>query len=147
LTKKKNYQIDIDLQDPTILTDNTRELGLVVVRGTSIMLICAEDGMEEIGTRDELNYIHLFIFPTSCSQSLLAAGIINGRPLLYFGETCDRIFFLNKKKIYFAHDLACPRRSNSSCFLFPWFFLLTDESGLLPAPLNKDSKSAGRRSG
>ena len=38
-----------DPQDLTRVTEQTRELGLVVCRGTLITLICPVDGMEEIG--------------------------------------------------------------------------------------------------
>ncbi|CAE7663839.1 LSM7 [Symbiodinium sp. KB8] len=37
-----------DAEDASILTDATRELGLLVCRGTSVMLVCPEDGTEEI---------------------------------------------------------------------------------------------------
>lgn len=37
-----------DPDDPYKLTDDTRELGLVVCRGTSVVLICPMDGMESI---------------------------------------------------------------------------------------------------
>ncbi|KAL1498015.1 hypothetical protein ABEB36_008878 [Hypothenemus hampei] len=40
------YQRDPD--DPYKLTEDTRELGLVVCRGTSVVLICPMDGMEPI---------------------------------------------------------------------------------------------------
>jgi U6 snRNA-associated Sm-like protein LSm7 len=34
--------------DPYRITDKTRQLGLTVARGTSVMLICPTDGAEEI---------------------------------------------------------------------------------------------------
>lgn len=37
-----------DLEDPYKVSDETRSLGLVVARGTSVMLICPVDGTEEI---------------------------------------------------------------------------------------------------
>jgi len=37
-----------DPDDPFKLTDDTRQLGLVVCRGTSVVLICPVDGMEAI---------------------------------------------------------------------------------------------------
>ncbi|ODM95136.1 U6 snRNA-associated Sm-like protein LSm7 [Orchesella cincta] len=37
-----------DPDDPMKLTDDRRSLGLVVCRGTSVMLICPQDGMEQI---------------------------------------------------------------------------------------------------
>lgn len=37
-----------DPDDPYKLTDDTRPLGLVVCRGTSVVLICPVDGMESI---------------------------------------------------------------------------------------------------
>ncbi|CAN0103110.1 unnamed protein product, partial [Sphacelaria rigidula] len=37
-----------DPADPYKLTDETRELGLVVCRGTQVSLISPTDGMEEI---------------------------------------------------------------------------------------------------
>ncbi|CAH0563880.1 unnamed protein product [Brassicogethes aeneus] len=37
-----------DADDPYKLTEDTRELGLVVCRGTSVVLICPMDGMESI---------------------------------------------------------------------------------------------------
>jgi len=37
-----------DPDDPMKLTDDRRTLGLVVCRGTSVMLICPQDGMEQI---------------------------------------------------------------------------------------------------
>lgn len=40
------YQRDPD--DPFKLTDDTRQLGLVVCRGTAVVLICPMDGMEAI---------------------------------------------------------------------------------------------------
>mmetsp|Transcript_100004 Transcript_100004/g.305697 ORF Transcript_100004/g.305697 Transcript_100004/m.305697 type:complete len:100 (-) Transcript_100004:153-452(-) len=37
-----------DPEDPYKVADETRSLGLVVARGTSVMLICPADGTEEI---------------------------------------------------------------------------------------------------
>jgi len=37
-----------DPDDPYKLTDDTRKLGLVVCRGTAVMLICPVEGTEEI---------------------------------------------------------------------------------------------------
>ena len=37
-----------DPEDPYRTTDDIRKLGLLVARGTSVMLISPEDGMEEI---------------------------------------------------------------------------------------------------
>ncbi|XP_064596210.1 U6 snRNA-associated Sm-like protein LSm7 [Liolophura sinensis] len=37
-----------DPDDPFKLTEDTRQLGLVVCRGTSVVLICSADGMEAI---------------------------------------------------------------------------------------------------
>ncbi|XP_071440368.1 U6 snRNA-associated Sm-like protein LSm7 [Hetaerina americana] len=37
-----------DPDDPYRLTENTRALGLVVCRGTAVVLICPVDGMERI---------------------------------------------------------------------------------------------------
>ena len=37
-----------DREDPLRITDETRELGLLVCRGTSVMVISALDSMEEI---------------------------------------------------------------------------------------------------
>merc|ERR1711953_967579 len=37
-----------DPDDPYKLTEDTRELGLVVCRGTSVVLVCPADGMEQI---------------------------------------------------------------------------------------------------
>lgn len=37
-----------DPDDPYKLTEDTRQLGLVVCRGTSVVLICPADGMEAI---------------------------------------------------------------------------------------------------
>jgi len=37
-----------DPDDPLVLTDATRALGLVVLRGTSVMVITPTDGTEEI---------------------------------------------------------------------------------------------------
>jgi len=37
-----------DPDDPFKLTEDTRQLGLVVCRGTSVVLICPVDGMEAI---------------------------------------------------------------------------------------------------
>jgi U6 snRNA-associated Sm-like protein LSm7 len=42
------YLLPSDPEDPTRLTNNTRALGLAVCRSTTIVLICPEDGMEEI---------------------------------------------------------------------------------------------------
>ncbi len=52
-----------------------RDLGLVVCRGTSIMLICPADGMEEIGMFIDFSFSEsnwLFIIT---SQSVLATRI------------------------------------------------------------------------
>jgi len=38
----------LDPDDPFKLTDDERQLGLVVCRGTSVVLICPHDGMEPI---------------------------------------------------------------------------------------------------
>ena len=37
-----------DPDDPMKLTDDRRPLGLVVCRGTSVVLVCPADGMEQI---------------------------------------------------------------------------------------------------
>ena len=37
-----------DPDDPYKLTDDTRQLGLVVCRGPNVMLICPQEGMEPI---------------------------------------------------------------------------------------------------
>lgn len=37
-----------DPDDQLKLTEDTRQLGLVVCRGTSVVLICPQDGMEAI---------------------------------------------------------------------------------------------------
>lgn len=37
-----------DPDDPFKLTDDTRQLGLVVCRGTSVVVICPQDGLEQI---------------------------------------------------------------------------------------------------
>ena len=41
-------ECNVDPQDPSRITDRTRTLGLVVCRSTAIILICPEDGLEEI---------------------------------------------------------------------------------------------------
>eukprot|EP00058_Branchiostoma_floridae_P007242 XP_002592730.1 hypothetical protein BRAFLDRAFT_118403 [Branchiostoma floridae] len=46
LDNTTEYQRDPD--DPFKLTEDTRQLGLVVCRGTSVVLICPQDGMEAI---------------------------------------------------------------------------------------------------
>jgi len=38
----------IDSDDPYKITNETRELGIVVCRGTAVVLICPVDGMEAI---------------------------------------------------------------------------------------------------
>lgn len=38
----------VDAEDPYKITDETRELGIVVCRGTAVVLICPVDGMEAI---------------------------------------------------------------------------------------------------
>jgi U6 snRNA-associated Sm-like protein LSm7 len=43
-----NHLYKIDLEDPSTITDQTRKLGLVVVRGTQVSLVSPEEGMEEI---------------------------------------------------------------------------------------------------
>lgn len=45
---KKGFYIFLDPDDPYKLTEDTRSLGLVVCRGTSVVLICPSDGMEAI---------------------------------------------------------------------------------------------------
>ena len=40
--------IPTDPEDPFKLTDETRSLGLVVCRGTAVVLICPSDSMEQI---------------------------------------------------------------------------------------------------
>ena len=37
-----------DPEDPGVLLDETRDLGLVVCRGTAVVLVCPTQGMEEI---------------------------------------------------------------------------------------------------
>ena len=37
-----------DPDDPFKLTDETRQLGLAVCRGTAVVLVCPADGMEPI---------------------------------------------------------------------------------------------------
>ena len=44
-----NYCMSLqDPDDPFKLSDDTRPLGLVVCRGTSVVLVCPMDGMEAI---------------------------------------------------------------------------------------------------
>jgi len=43
-----NHSVVADPDDPYKLTEDTRQLGLVVCRGTSVVLICPVDGMEAI---------------------------------------------------------------------------------------------------
>ena len=38
----------LDADDPFKLTDETRSLGLVVCRGTAVVLVCPADSMESI---------------------------------------------------------------------------------------------------
>ena len=38
----------LDSDDPYKITNETRELGIVVCRGTAVVLICPVDGMEAI---------------------------------------------------------------------------------------------------
>ena len=45
----------VDATDQYKLTEQTRKLGLVVCRGTQIILICPIDGMEEIANPFEEN--------------------------------------------------------------------------------------------
>ncbi len=40
--------LDLDSEDPEQVTDKTRRLGLVVIRGTQVSLLSPEDGLEEI---------------------------------------------------------------------------------------------------
>ena len=42
------FFLSTDPDDPYKLTEDTRQLGLVVCRGTSVTLICPADGMEAI---------------------------------------------------------------------------------------------------
>lgn len=42
------FTLVVDPDDPYKLTEDTRQLGLVVCRGTSVVLICPADGMEAI---------------------------------------------------------------------------------------------------
>ena len=46
LDETKEFLKDPD--DPYTLLDETRSLGLTVLRGTSVMLVCPTDGFEEI---------------------------------------------------------------------------------------------------
>jgi len=39
---------DTDVDDPYKLTDEKRQLGLIVCRGTAVTLVCPCDGMMEI---------------------------------------------------------------------------------------------------
>lgn len=43
-----NCILSLDADDPYKITDETRELGIVVCRGTAVVLICPVDGMEAI---------------------------------------------------------------------------------------------------
>ncbi len=38
----------VDAEDPFKLTEDTRNLGLVVCRGTAVVLVCPADTMEQI---------------------------------------------------------------------------------------------------
>ncbi len=40
--------VDLDPEDPEQVTDKTRRLGCVVIRGTQVSLLSPEDGIEEI---------------------------------------------------------------------------------------------------
>jgi U6 snRNA-associated Sm-like protein LSm7 len=40
--------MNTDPEDPSVVTENTRTLGLVVCRGTQVCLISPVDGLEEI---------------------------------------------------------------------------------------------------
>lgn len=43
-----HFCVCADPDDQLKLTEDTRQLGLVVCRGTSVVLICPQDGMEAI---------------------------------------------------------------------------------------------------
>ena len=43
-----NYTQLADPDDPNIITEEVRKLGLCVCRGTSVMMICPVEGTEEI---------------------------------------------------------------------------------------------------
>ena len=43
-----NYNYNTDPEDLQRITDKTRKLGLVVIRGTQVSLVSPQDGMEEI---------------------------------------------------------------------------------------------------
>lgn len=38
----------LDPDDPYKLTNDTRKLGLIVARGTAVVIVCPVDGMEQI---------------------------------------------------------------------------------------------------
>lgn len=42
------FWLSTDPDDPFKLTDETRQLGLAVCRGTAVVLVCPVDGMEPI---------------------------------------------------------------------------------------------------
>lgn len=48
LTESLTSLVLADPEDPLRVTDNTRSLGLIVCRGTSVMLVSPTDGTEEI---------------------------------------------------------------------------------------------------
>ncbi|XP_056171606.1 sm-like protein LSM7 isoform X1 [Syzygium oleosum] len=48
LTMQKSYPFSADADDPLKTTDQTRRLGLIVCRGTAVMLVSPTDGTDEI---------------------------------------------------------------------------------------------------
>ena len=62
-----------DPDDPYKLTEDTRQLGLVVCRGTSVVLICPADGMEAIANPfiQQDGWWLLFVVKCDCRTVLL----------------------------------------------------------------------------
>uniref|UniRef100_A0A8C9R6W6 U6 snRNA-associated Sm-like protein LSm7 n=1 Tax=Scleropages formosus TaxID=113540 RepID=A0A8C9R6W6_SCLFO len=63
-----------DPDDQYKLTEDTRQLGLVVCRGTSVVLICPQDGMESIPNplphKHILHYLRKMIQCYLCGKSM-----------------------------------------------------------------------------
>ena len=92
------FALVVDPDDPYKLTEDTRQLGLVVCRGTSVVLICPADGMEAIAnpfvTQDSWFFFWLFIVILLCSDWTSAADCFNWRLwyIIWILFTCTHCF-------------------------------------------------------
>ena len=108
------FVLFVDPDDPYKLTDDTRQLGLVVCRGTSVVLICPVDGMESIAnpfvTQDSWFLFEAVIMSCSCSD--IWNGLFQLK-LLRLYEYCKDIVVAEKATLWLVCRFVIETNVNS----------------------------------